>query len=38
VLVTHDRELASRCERIIEMEAGHVIDSKAEKTPRREAR
>ena len=27
VLVTHDRELASRCERIIQMEAGRVLDA-----------
>ncbi len=27
VLVTHDRALASRCERIIQMEAGKVIDT-----------
>ena len=33
VLVTHDRELASRCERIIEMEAGRVIDAPLEKAP-----
>ena len=38
ILVTHDRELASRCERIIEMQAGHVIDAAAEKTPLREVR
>jgi putative ABC transport system ATP-binding protein len=29
ILVTHDRELASRCGRIIEMEAGRVIPQKA---------
>jgi putative ABC transport system ATP-binding protein len=38
VLVTHDRELASRCGRIIEMEAGRVIDSASQKAPLREAR
>jgi putative ABC transport system ATP-binding protein len=38
VLVTHDRELASRCERIIEMEAGHVIDAGTQKAALREAR
>ena len=35
VLVTHDRELASRCGRIIEMEAGRVIP---QKTPLAEVR
>jgi putative ABC transport system ATP-binding protein len=38
VLVTHDRELAARCGRIIEMEAGRVIDSATHKVPLREAR
>ena len=38
VLVTHDRELASRCGRIIEMEAGRVIDSAPQNAPLREAR
>jgi putative ABC transport system ATP-binding protein len=38
VLVTHDRELAARCERIIEMEAGHVIDTRKEKAPLTEVR
>ena len=38
VLVTHDRELASRCERSIEMEAGRVIDGATQKAPLREAR
>ena len=38
VLVTHDRELASRCERIIEMEAGRVLDKEPQKTPLWEVR
>ena len=38
VLVTHDRELASRCGRIIEMEAGRVIDRAPQNAPLREAR
>ncbi len=38
ILVTHDRELASRCERIIEMEAGHVIDAGKQKAALTEAR
>ena len=33
VLVTHDRELASRCERIIEMDAGRVIGAPMERAP-----
>jgi putative ABC transport system ATP-binding protein len=38
ILVTHDRELAGRCERVIEMEAGRVLDASIEKTPLREVR
>jgi putative ABC transport system ATP-binding protein len=38
ILVTHDRELASRCERIIEMEAGRVLDAQTETAPLREVR
>jgi putative ABC transport system ATP-binding protein len=38
ILVTHDRELATRCERIIEMEAGRVIETTTQKAPLREAR
>jgi putative ABC transport system ATP-binding protein len=36
ILVTHDRELASRCERVIEMEAGRVIEKSAREAPLRE--
>ena len=38
VLVTHDRALASLCGRIIQMEAGRVIDTTAQDEPLREAR
>jgi len=38
ILVTHDRALAARCERIIEMDAGHVIDARTEKAPLTEVR
>jgi putative ABC transport system ATP-binding protein len=38
VLVTHDRELASRCGRVVEMEAGRIIDTAAREAPLREVR
>ncbi len=38
VLVTHDRSLASRCGRIVQMEAGRVVDTESQDAPLRGVR